>query len=152
MVKVKGIAELVVPMFTAPKPPGGGAVTTTGLTVSTRKVGSDSAPEVPMTVTVASPRAAVPLAVSVSVLVPVVGFGVNDAVTPLGKFVAASWTLPANPYKSVTVIRDVPEPPWTTEGEAGEASRLKLGAGLTVSASGVVAIRKPEFPDRTRLP
>jgi hypothetical protein len=43
------------------------------------------------------PVAAVPLAVKVSVLVVVVGFGLNPAVTPLGKPVALSVTLLVNP-------------------------------------------------------
>ena len=76
-------------------------------------------------------------------LVPVVGFGVNDAVIPLGKFAADSCTLPANPYRSVTVIKDVPEPPWTMVGEAEEASRLKLGTGLTVRAKVVDGATEP---------
>jgi hypothetical protein len=146
MVKVKVVAGLVVPMFTAPKTPGGGAVTTTGLTVTARKAVSVRAPEVPVIVTVAAPRAAVPLAVSVSVPVPVVGFGVNDAVIPLGKFAADSCTLPPNPYRSVTMIPVVPEPPWTMDIEVGEASRLKLGGGLTVRMRLVAAVSEPEVP------
>jgi hypothetical protein len=38
------------------------------------------------------------LAVSVIVLLPVVGLGANDAVTPLGKPDAERVTLPVNPY------------------------------------------------------
>ncbi|HEY1985990.1 MAG TPA: hypothetical protein VGG85_11300 [Terracidiphilus sp.] len=44
------------------------------------------------------PRLAVLLAENVSVLYPVAGFGVKDAVTPLGKPDADSVTLPLNPY------------------------------------------------------
>ena len=55
-------------------------------------------PEVPVTVTVYCPIVAVLLAVSVTVLLPVVGFGVKDAVTPLGRPETARFTLPANPY------------------------------------------------------
>jgi hypothetical protein len=44
------------------------------------------------------PTFAEPLAVNVSVLVPVVGFGENAAVTPAGRPEADSVTLPANPY------------------------------------------------------
>ena len=54
---------------------------------------------------------AVLLAVSVSVLVPVVGFGLSTAVTPLGKPDAASVTLPLNPPASVTVMVLVPPTP-----------------------------------------
>ena len=59
----------------------------------------------------AVPVVAVLLAVKVSVLVEVVGFVLNVAVTPLGKPDAASVTLPENPPMSVTVIVLVPLPP-----------------------------------------
>jgi hypothetical protein len=55
--------------------------------------------------------AAVLLAVSVRTLVPVVGFGVNDAVTPLGRLGAARFTLPVNPFSSLTVTIAVAEEP-----------------------------------------
>jgi hypothetical protein len=57
-------------------------------------------PEVPVMVTVAAPVVAVALAVSVSTLVPVVGFVPKAAVTPLGRPEAASVTLPVNPPAS----------------------------------------------------
>jgi hypothetical protein len=44
------------------------------------------------------PRLAVLLAVSVSTLFPVVGFGLKDAVTPLGRPETARVALPLNPY------------------------------------------------------
>jgi len=64
-------------------------------------------PEVPVTVTVDVPAAAVLLAVKVTTLVPVAGFVPNAAVTPLGRPEAASVTLPVNPFTSVTVIVSV---------------------------------------------
>jgi hypothetical protein len=94
-------------------------------------------------VTVAGPSVAALLAVSVSTLVPVVGFGMKDAVTPLGNPGAVSVTLPVNPFWPVTVIPVVPEPPWTMDREAGEASRLKLGGGLTVRARVVNGTTEP---------
>ncbi len=63
-----------------------------------------SDPEVPVMVSVKVPSAAVLLAVKVRMLVPIelllveVGFGENDAVTPLGRPVTARFTLPLNPY------------------------------------------------------
>ena len=51
------------------------------------------------------PRAAVLLAVSVSVVfpvIPVTGLGAKDAVTPLGKPDAESVTLPVNPFWGIT--------------------------------------------------
>jgi len=56
-----------------------------------------SAPEVPVMVIVGLPGTAELLADRVNVLLPVVGFGENDAVTPLGNPEAARLTLPANP-------------------------------------------------------
>lgn len=64
--------------------------------------------EVPVIVTVAAPVVAELLAVSVSTLLPVVGFVAKAAVTPLGRPDAASVTLPVNPPTSVTVIVSVP--------------------------------------------
>jgi hypothetical protein len=59
-------------------------------------------PEVPVTVNVAMPGVAALVAESVSVLVPVVGFGENTAVTPLGSPEALRVTLPVKPYCGVT--------------------------------------------------
>jgi hypothetical protein len=54
-------------------------------------------PEVPVTVTLYVPVATELLADSVSALVPVVGFGVNNAVTPVGRPDAEKFTLPVKP-------------------------------------------------------
>jgi hypothetical protein len=117
-----------------------------GLTVSATVVVALRVPEVPLIVTVAVPVVAVPLAVSVSTLLPVVGFVPNAAVRPLGNPEAASVTLPLNPFCPVTVMVDVAELPRTTVSEVGEAAIVKLGAGLTVTATVVVALRLPEVP------
>lgn len=62
-------------------------------------------PEVPVIVTAVFPAAAALVAVSVSTLVPDVGFVPHDAVTPLGSVdVTARVTFPVNPPASVTVI------------------------------------------------
>ena len=84
-------------------------------------------PEVPVIVTVEVPVVAVALAVSVSTLVPVVGFVPNAAVTPLGKPDAASVTLPVNPPTSVTVMVLVPLLPWVIVRLLGESDKVKLG-------------------------
>jgi hypothetical protein len=55
-------------------------------------------------VTVDIPVVAVLLAVSVKVLVAVVGFVLNDAVTPLGRPDAANVTLPVKPLWGATVM------------------------------------------------
>jgi hypothetical protein len=65
----------------------------------------------PVTVTLTVPGAAPLLLVKVSVLVPVVLEGLNDAVTPLGKFDAERATLPEKPLWGVTVIVTAPLAP-----------------------------------------
>jgi len=64
-------------------------------------------PEVPVIVTVDIPVAAVLLAVSVKVLIAlvgVVGFVLNDAVTPFGRPDAAKLTFPVKPFWGATVM------------------------------------------------
>lgn len=98
------------------------------VTVRARVVLADKLPEVPVMVTVKVPVVAVPLAVNESVLVVVVGFGLNTAVTPLGRPDAASVTLPENPPRSVTVMVLVPaDPPWVIVRLLGESESVKLG-------------------------
>ena len=68
-------------------------------------------PDVPVTVTLAVPVVAVPLAVIVKVLVFVVLGGLNDAVTPLGKPETDRLTLPLKPFCGVTAMVLVREAP-----------------------------------------
>jgi len=75
-------------------------------------------------VTVAVPAVAELLAVKVSVLVPVVLVGLNDAVTPLGNPEAARLTLPVNPFAGFTVIVLVPLAPSATVKLLGEAESV----------------------------
>jgi hypothetical protein len=96
-------------------------------TVRASVVDAVKLPEVPVIVTVADPVVAVLLAVSVSTLVPVVGFVPNAAVTPLGRPDAARLTLPVNPPTSVTVIVLLPLPPCVIVRLLGESERVKLG-------------------------
>ena len=101
-------------------------------------------PDVPVTVSVVVPRAAVLLAVSVSTLDPVVGFGENDAVTPAGKPVTARFTLPVNPYCGYTETYDVPVVPWPRDILL-PAETVKPGAN-TPSVSVVVTVCEPDVP------
>lgn len=116
--------------------------------MNARVVDAVKAWAVPVTVTVAGPRAAVLLAVSVITLVPVVGFGVNDAVTPLGRPEAARLIkLPfKNPFWPVTVIPEVPEPPWTMDRDVGDAPMVKLGPGMSKRKKVVFAVSAPDVP------
>ena len=84
----------------------------------------DRVPEVPVMVTVTVPMAAVLLAASVSVLVVVVGFGLKDTVTPLGRLEVNRLTPPVKPFSGETVIVLVPLLPWVTVTLLGEADRV----------------------------
>jgi len=59
-------------------------------------------PDVPVTVTLYCPTVAELLATNVSVLLPLVGFGAKEAVTPLGRPETEKFTLPVNPYCEYT--------------------------------------------------
>jgi hypothetical protein len=102
------------------------------LTVRASVVFAVRLPDVPVMVTVDVPVVAVLLAVSVSTLVPVVGFVPNAAVTPLGRPEAASVTLPANPFTSVTVMVLVPPLPWVIDRLLGESESVKLAVAAPV--------------------
>lgn len=85
------------------------------LTLRARVVVAVTEPEVPVIVRVVGPTGAVPAAVSVSVLEPMVGFGEKDAVTPLGRPVTERFTLPVNPYCGFTMTVVVPVVPWPSD-------------------------------------
>lgn len=82
-----------------------------GFTMSAIEVWFVKLPDVPEMDRVIVPIAAVPLAVSVNKLVPVVLLGLNDAVTPLGKPDADKLTLPVKPFSGATLIVLVPLAP-----------------------------------------
>lgn len=113
-----------------------------------------SVPEVPVTVMVVVPVAAVAEAVNVRVEVTlpfaggVTGFGEKPAVTPLGKPEALSVVAELKLSWLVMVIVLVPLLPWVMVRELGEALMVKFGVplGFTVRASVVVACRLPEVP------
>ena len=82
--------------------------------------------------TVADPTVAMPDAVKLTVLLPVVEAGLKLAVTPEGKPLALRATLPVNPPVGVTVIELVTVPPCATEALEGFADKEKFWAGETV--------------------
>ena len=96
-----------------------------------------------MTVTV--PVVALRVVEKVSVLVPVAGFGLNEAVVPLRKPDTDSETLPLKPLKGVTVIVVAPLLPRKILRLAGDADRLKFGAD-TVSETFVEWLKLPLTP------
>jgi hypothetical protein len=96
------------------------------LTVRAMVVVAVSVPEVPVMVTVTGPPAvAVFVAVSVSTLELVAGLMAKDAVTPLGRPLAARVTAPLNPPSSFTVMVSVVLPPWGTVSEGAVGDRMK---------------------------
>src|SRR5713101_3710511 len=97
-------------------------------------------------VTVTVPVVAMLLAVSVKVLVAVAGFGLKDAVTPLGSPEADKLTLPLKPFCGVTVMVLAPLAPCATVRLFGDAERAKFGGGVTVRESEVVCDNPPETP------
>jgi len=106
-------------------------------------------PEVPVIVTEAVPVVAVELAVKVSVLVVVAGFGLKAAVTPVGKPVAVIVTLLVNPFKRVMVTVLVPlAPPLVIVTLVGDAASEKFAVAVvvTVRATVVVWDRDPDLP------
>jgi hypothetical protein len=105
-------------------------------------------PETPVMVTVLVPVVAELLAVNVSVLVPVAGFGLKAAVTPLPKPLADRVTLPAKPLDGVTVIVVVPCDDRVMVKLAGDALRVKLPAAtaVTVKATVAVCVMPPPVP------
>jgi hypothetical protein len=80
-------------------------------TVRERVVAFDKLPEVPVTVSVKVPVAAVLLADNVNMLALVVLLGAKEAVTPPGRPEADKLTLELKPFWGVTVIVLVPLAP-----------------------------------------
>ena len=104
------VSEPLVPCLTVSEDADGASVkpvVTLAITVSTMVVLAVRLPEVPLTVTVEVPTVAVLLAANVTMLEPVVGLVPKVAVTPLGRPLAASVTLPVNPPASFTEIVSV---------------------------------------------
>jgi hypothetical protein len=106
----------------------------------------DKLPEVPVMVTVAVPVLAVLLAVNVNVLVVAAGFGLKDAVTPLGRPNADRVTLPLKPFCGVTVIVFAPVAPRVMLRLLDDADKAKFPAGFTVRLIVVEFVKLPEVP------
>ena len=85
------------------------------------------APDVPLTEILNVPTLADLTTFSVSVLLVVAGFGLNEAVTPFGKPEADKVILLLNPFMRVTVMVLFPLLPRAIFKEIGESDRLKSG-------------------------
>ena len=112
----------------------------------------DKPPDLPRICTECFPVAAVALADRVSVLVPVVLLGLNDAVTPVGKPEADKLTLESNPFCGVTVIVEVPLESCVRLNEFGDADSVKFGRGVTVSETVVECDKFPAVPVMVTVP
>src|SRR5579863_5128038 len=99
------------------------------MTVSESVVELERLPDVPVMVTLPVPVVAVPLAFSVMVLMPAVGLGLNEAVTPVGRPEAERVTLPAKPFCGVMETLVPPLNPCMMERLLGFAESEKFGGG-----------------------
>lgn len=136
-------AKPVVP--TSPSDQSDGSAVFT-VTVNTTAVKFVKLPDVPVTVTVAVPAVAVLLAVRVSVLEPVAGFGLNDALTPPGRPEADKVTPLLKPFCAPMLMVVVVLDPWVTLTLLGEAESVKFGPALTVSETVAELLKLPDVP------
>jgi hypothetical protein len=141
LVMVTGFATLGDPNGVVLKVNDAGETVTVGLvlpafTVNEIVVDAVTLPDTPLMVTVLVPKAAVALAEKVNVLDVVAGFGLNCAVTPLGKPVALNVTLPLKPFCGVIVIELVAVEVCATVTEAGFALKVNPAIASTVTANG----------------
>jgi hypothetical protein len=97
-------------------------------------------------VTVDVPVAAVALAVNVSVVVLVPGFGLNAVVTPAGNPETENVTSASKPFNGVIVTVLVPELACRIVRLLGLAASVNDGASVTVSWIVVVSVRLPDTP------
>lgn len=139
LVSVTAFALLVAPTTTVPNDSEAGvrvmsAPLISWTTVRLTVVELVKLPDTPWMVTLVVPKAAVPLAVKVNVLVEDVGFGLKPAVTPLGRLEADSVTFPLKPLPGVTVMVEVAVLPGATFTKAGFALRAKPPTTFTVIA------------------
>lgn len=111
-------------------------------------------PDLPVSVTVVVPKAALALAVKLNVLAVAVLAGLNNAVTPLGSPETVRLTALLNPFAGATVMLAVPVAPSTMVNAAGVVCRLKLAAAVTCRLRAVASVRVPETPltDRAYVP
>jgi len=84
-------------------------------------------PDEPVTVTVAVPVVALPLADRVKRLLVVAVFVLKTAVTPLGRPDTVKFTLPLNPFSGLIVMAVEPAAPWANVKLVGDAESVKLG-------------------------
>ena len=87
-------------------------------------------PEVPVTVTVEVPMAAVPVADRVKRLDVVAGFVPKLALTPLGRPDTAKFTVLLNPFRALMVRVVESDAPWKKVRFVRDADTVKLGCAV----------------------
>ncbi len=102
-----------------------------------------NSPDVPEIITVTVAVATLAATVRVSVLLEVVGFALNAAVTPVGKPDTESVTLPRKPFTGVMVTVFVVLPPGATNMMFGEGKTMKLGPLVGHSPARLVTFTEP---------
>lgn len=117
---------------------------TIAVTVSVNVVEFIKVPDAPVIVTEDVPVVAVLVAVKVTVLEPVAGLGLNDAVTPVGSPEADKLTLPLNPFCGATLIALVLVAAWATL--LGDAESVKFGPALTINEIVALLAKLPDVP------
>jgi len=122
-------------------------------TTSVTVVVCDRAPLAPVIVTTELLTGVADVLVTVSVDVPVAGFGLNAAAAPAGSPLALSVTGPLKPEIGVTDTAYVLDAPWAIVRLAGLAESAKSGVETT-SVTVVVCVTAPLAPVivRTELP
>ena len=118
-----------------------------GFTVRATVVVRVRPPPTPVMVTVAAPSVALAAAVRVSVLLlPVVGSGLNVAVTPVGTPLALRSTLAVKLVRAMPIVLVPAVPPCVMVTAPGVAESSKFWAGFTVRVTVVVRVRPPPVP------
>ena len=108
-----------------------GVATCAAFTVSDTPTVFVRPPPVPLTVMLVVPVAAPAVVEIVSVEAPVVGFGLNEALTPLGSALVENETLLLKPPVGATVRAYVVDWPWVIVRVVGfdESEKSGVGAG-----------------------
>ena len=103
-------------------------------------------PDLPVMVTVAVPAAAEAVAANVRIALADVAPALNDPLTPVGRPMMLTVTVPAKPFCGVKVRVVVPVEPCATLSAVGDADNVNVGCGAMVSAIVVLLVRMPNAP------
>jgi hypothetical protein len=122
-----------------------------GVTVIARLALAVTPLPVPVRVTVKRPGMAVLAAVNVTGI-PFAEAAPMTAVTPAGRVLRVTVTVPLKPFCGVTLmVVALPVAPCVSVRAAGEAAIVKLGGGTNVSPTVTVSFRVPDVPAIARL-